>query len=179
MHAFYRDYFWKKGIPQGISKVASPLNEPNVYKIVMDPYMRWISIEKWGLGAFIEMIYDSKLLDFRKLKPQEQLAWRKERVTESQLQVTSLLYNEDDRLVFKEVAFFEGTKVRRCHFLTLFNILVARHELFYKELSDECDGVILYDRNNHPVMKRLYTDWETLSISEESWIPNEDSFSRK
>ncbi len=74
MTKYYLDYFWKNGRPQGLKQVSFEQFqlEKNTYKVVADPYYKRISVERYSLGMFEGVVYDSALFNFRHLKPAEQ-----------------------------------------------------------------------------------------------------------
>lgn len=151
MTMHYTDYYWKMGKPYGIYPVEAHQNLHS-YKIVSDPYFKRISIEKYRFGQFQNVIYDSVLLDFRHLKPTEQTAWQKESLAENK----SLLRNQDDRAILIESYTFEQELCRSCAIQSIHGIPLSLHRMFYQSLQDDFDGVVLYDRENHPVMMKHY-----------------------
>lgn len=171
MTEHYDDYLWKDGIPYGVGKTQD--KDRNItYKILMDPYRKHISIEQYGKGAFKKVIYDSQLLDFRKLKPAEQNAWQKETMAENSEPI-SLIRNQDDRIVYMETYTFDNNLCRECRAHSPHGIPLSRQRMYYKELGDTFNGVILYDCNDHPVMSKTYEfDVETGEFTDlinENW----------
>ncbi|MCH9609664.1 MAG: hypothetical protein S4CHLAM45_00530 [Chlamydiales bacterium] len=163
--SFYADYYWRNGTPYGIG-------EGKTYRIVSDPYRKWISIEKYRGTHLIEVVYDSHLLDFRLLKPLNQLGWRKEPIIESNQLVKQWIFNEDDRAILIEEMLYEKGYCRRCRTLYPCGRLLSEHLLSYKALSDSFNGMTLYDANAHPVMQRIYDDFqhgEWIDLQEERW----------
>lgn len=158
MTKHYSDYVWKGGIPYGINLSTS---NPTTYKIVMDPYKKRISIEKYESLEFVRLIYDSALLDFRHLKPLEQTAWQKTPVKESPKSILSHIRNQDDRLLFFEECFFEGEYCRECYVTSPHGQLLSIHKMYYEALNDAFNGVILFDSNQHSVMQKKYSINET------------------
>src|ERR1700722_17709087 len=103
MSNFYHDYLWKNGIPYGLGTSLEAISgDKEVYKIAMDPYRKRSAIEKWHSGKFLQVIYDSALLDFRHLQPSEQTAWHKVNVHEDNDNVVSEIRNQDDRTILIE-----------------------------------------------------------------------------
>jgi hypothetical protein len=155
MTKYYRDYCWIDAIPYGID----PLEEiatMDTYKIVMDPYRKRISIEKYSRGQFSTTIYDSYLLDFRHLKKPEQTSWQKLPIVEKPEQTICLIRDQDDRVLFLETHLFAKDLCRECRVSSPHSIPLSVHRMFYTELKDPFDGVILYDSNDHPVMMKRY-----------------------
>lgn len=169
---YFLDYYWKNGIPYG-KEIVHCLESMPSYKIVSDPYRKRISIEKYLSGHFIESIYDSILLDFRHLKAAEQHAWQHSSISENESTSTSLIRNQDDRILFKEYSVFEQGFCRKCTIYSPQNILLSVHKMYYERLNDSFNGVILFDVNEHPVMKKKYeVDQDTGEFSvllEECW----------
>lgn len=162
MTKHYRDYFWKEGIPYGIGHIEEPSNENETYKIVMDPYRKHISIEKYIKNCFESIIYDSLFLNFRHLKNEDHRAWKKETVSETPEKVICYLSDQDDRLVFKEIYFFNNDLCTECHVASFHNIPISRQRMYYKTYGDPFDGVILFDQNNHPIVFKKYAFDEEL-----------------
>lgn len=151
MSKFFKDYVWKDGIPYGIQPTNENLSG-NSYKIVMDPYRKRISIENYLDGLFSHIVYDSYLLNFRHLNPASQTAWQKELLPSG----AALIRDQDDRIVFKETYVFEGDLCRECHVTSPHGVQLSIHKMYYKKFDDAFDGVILYDKNDRPVMQKTY-----------------------
>jgi hypothetical protein len=160
MILYYQDYYWRKGKPYGRHSV-DPLQPFYSYKIVSDPYHKRYSIEKYRQGVFEKIIYDSIFLDFRHLNPVEQTAWSKEVLKEEQI-MKCLLRNQDDRAVILETYYFEGVFCRLCQLSSIHGFLLSNQRMYYQALKDSFNGVILYDSEDRPVMKKTYrTNLET------------------
>lgn len=172
MTRHFRDYVWKKGTPHGRVPVEGK-NEDISYKIVADPYGKRISIEKYRLGIFDSVVYDSLLLDFRTLNPVSHSAWQTEPLEAAHAGSVYLIRNQDDRLLFKETYVFQGNLCRECHIASAHGIPLSCHKIFYESLNDPFNGVILYDTNWRTVMIKKYEpnpltgEFETLI--EENW----------
>lgn len=175
----YNDYCWKKGFPVGIT--GNGKNEIT-YRIISDPYRKWVSIEQYKLGLFDKVIYDSHLLDFRHLNPANQATWQKIPVNQTETESYCLIRNQDDRALVFETHLFKGERCIECKIHSVHHILIAIQKMSYIELGDPFDGVTLYDNNNHPVMyKRYKTDKETgefAELMEEQWEPQTSIFNR-
>lgn len=174
MHKYFKDYFWKEGIPYGANAIDEPSNFSALsYKIVMDPYRKHISIESYLNGQFSTAVYDSVLLDFRHLKVAAQTAWQKSVIHDNQGNVNCIIRNQDDRILFLESHFFQQGFCRECRVLSVHGIALSTHRMFYTALGDHFNGVILFDRNSHPVMlKRYDVDGETgefTQLLKEDW----------
>lgn len=144
MHAAYKDYCWKEGKPVGIGKTSE---EASVYyRIISDPYQKWISIELYRKGVFAALLYDSRLLDFRKLHAAEQIAWRKELSKKGE----AWIYNEDDRLILRE-SYTESS----CEIYSPHGFFLCRYQLLKKVAR-----VILVDSHSHPVLVQQYRTCE-------------------
>lgn len=171
MTKHYQDYKWKEGIPYGINALDSPRGIN--YKISMDPYRKRITIEKYQDQTFDTVLYDTAFLDFRSLKSLDQTAWQKSILTESPKQITCLLRNQDDRVVFVEEHHMENGCCRECRVHSPQGYPLSIHKMYYKALGDRFDGVILYDPQFRPVMYKTYQiDPKTSEFSdliEECW----------
>jgi len=160
------------GKPYGSEEVESA-NAPFSYKIVVDPYFKRLSVEKYQLHRFEEVIYDSILLDFRQLSLKDQIAWEREVLKETDHQTICLLRNQDDRAVLQETLTFESGYCRTCLTSSVHGLPLATHQMFYRSLNDSFDGVVLYDREGRPVMMKSYeTDpltGEFTNLISEEW----------
>lgn len=152
----YRDYFWKEGIPYGLEPLNSEGQEKECYKIVMDPYRKRISIEKYSNTHFINTIYDSALLNFRHLNQIEQQSWQKIPMKENDQTMECLIRDQDDRVLFLETYSFEQNLCVQCVARSPQNIILSIQKMHYTYLGDEKNEVILYDINHHPVIQKLY-----------------------
>ncbi len=139
----------------------------------MDPYRKRIAIERYILGKFKDIIYDSAFLDFRHLKPAEHTAWQKCILSEDEDSMVAAIYNQDDRLILMEKYMFENKLCRSCIATSAHGIPLSLQKMYYKVLGDTVNGVVLWDINNHPVMFKTYaTDeiaGEFTEILEELW----------
>ncbi|MBA2727620.1 MAG: hypothetical protein H0U49_05545 [Parachlamydiaceae bacterium] len=172
MSNFYHNYIWKNGIPYGLG-AGSEEAPADAYKIAMDPYRKRIAIEKWDLGKFVRVIYDSALLDFRHLQPSEQTAWQKVIVQEDSETVISEIRNQDDRTLLIETYSFEKGFCRHCHTHSAHRVPVAEQKLYYKALGDAFNGVILFDSAGRGVMFKRYScddlSGEFTDLIDEHW----------
>jgi len=170
----YRDYYWKDGLPQGLS--AFNLDESIKglsYKISSDPYHRRVSIEKYIDEDFDRLIYDSGLFDFRHLHPSRQTTWQKTQISETKEQVISHIRDQDDRLLLIEDYRFENHLCRECRASSPFGILLSIQKIYYKTLGDDFNGVTLVDCNDHTVLLKRYefdeNSQEFTQLLEEQW----------
>jgi hypothetical protein len=148
----FKTYSWKEGSPIGL-QIATE-DSPITYKIVKDPYRKRISLEKYQNGNYLCTVYDSGLFDFRKLNKPEQKVWQKE-----DGESTSLIRDEDDRVILKERYVFVENFCREVLLFSPQDILVGRQKMFYSKLNDPFDGAILYDLEGEVVLwKRYHTD---------------------
>ena len=172
MTKYYKDYRWVDAIPYGIEPVEE-IAKSDTYKIVMDPYRKRISIEKYSLGQFSQVVYDSYLLDFRHLKKPEQTAWQKLPILEEPSQTVCLIRDQDDRVLFVETHRFVNAYCTECRVNSPHGVPLSVHRMFYTPFSDPFNGVILYDANDHAVMRKTY-DFDTefkqfTKLIEENW----------
>lgn len=152
MTKFYQEYYWKGGVPYG-------RGDGSTYKIVADPYRKWVSLEQYQGGVFAKTIYDSRFIDFRKLNPAEQVGWERELVSEGEEQAVYLIRNQDDRVVYRETLFFQEGRCVECHIHSPQNIPLSIHKMSGGE-------VVLYDSNAHIVMVKKYLIDESGQFSE-------------
>lgn len=173
MSKYFSDYFWRNGIPYGKGAVKEEFS--STYKIVMDPYRKHISIEKYAKGEFISVIYDSILLDFRQLKSLEQAAWQRIELSSTPQKVLCLIRNPDDRVLFLETHLFEQERCRECHIHSPHGHFLSVHKMFYTALGDPFNGVMLFDQNEHLVMYKHYEvdplTCEFTQLTKEEWSP--------
>lgn len=156
MNKYYRNYFWKEGIPYGIGGAHEDLNQRESYKIVMDPYRKRISIEKYIFQKYLSTIYDSALLNFRHLNPIEQQSWQKEVISETAETTQCLIRDQDDRVLFIESYFFEDNYCKKCEAHSPHGILLSIQHMQYQILGESENSVTLMDANEHPVLKKIY-----------------------
>lgn len=175
MSKHFRDYGWKGGIPygKGVSEENLKIPAAETYKIIMDPYRKRISIEKYDQMQFASIIYDSALLDFRHLKSDEQTAWQKTPIANGCGKETCIIRNQDDRILFVESYLFEGERCRECIVHSPHGHLLSKHKMFYTGLNDSFNGVILFDCNERPVMRKSYnideSTGEFTDLTHEEW----------
>jgi hypothetical protein len=167
---YYSDYYWDEGRPVGKGSPGGRLDsQQEYYKVVADPYFKWISIEKYQGEEFVGILYDSKIFDFRNLKPANQTAWEKVPLSKD----SSLIRDQDDRIILFEEYFFEGDRCRQCRTRSVHGVPISLQKIYYKELGDSVNAVALFDNNSHLVMYKLYdTDPETgefRNVLEEKW----------
>lgn len=161
MFKHFKDYYWKQGKPYG-TQVSDPAQTPCSYKIIVDPYYKRFSIEKYQFTHFDKIIYDSGLLDFRHLTLKDQMAWQRENFKEECDASLCLLRNQEDRAILIERLIFEGDVCRMCTTSSIHGIPLAIHRMYYCSLNDPFNGVILYDIEKRPVMMKVY-ERDTLS----------------
>ncbi|MCB1111423.1 MAG: hypothetical protein H7A37_01375 [Chlamydiales bacterium] len=128
-------------------------SKEEAFRIVIDPYFKRITVEVYEKGCFKRLAYDSALFDFRRLTPVAQNAWRKEMLDES----VYLIRDEDDRVIIKEVYTFDGDRCRECRAYYPYDILVSVQKMYYQDLGDPFNGVVLYDREGRPVTMKEYS----------------------
>jgi len=171
MFPFYKDYIWKEGIPHGINRLKEPSNT-FCYRIVVSPYNKHISLEKYRGEIFQQTVYDSQSFDFRLLKPESQVGWKKEVLREKTNSESCLIRDQDDRVVILETYFFENKHCRRCLIQTPLLMHIATQKMYYMILDDNFNGAVLYDTENHPVMFKRYDADATgnfTTLLEECW----------
>lgn len=166
----YRDYIWEEGKPLGISPIAAPEEQELSYKIVADPYNKWISIEKYEGTEWTGTAYDSKLFDFRSLKQTNQTAWTKTAIQEKD---RYLIRDENDRIICIEEYVFKENLCVLCRAYSVHGIPLSLQQMLYTALGDPFNGVVLFDANGHRVMNKMYEiDRETgefAQLLQENW----------
>ena len=164
---FAHDYSWKDGRPILHRTLKDPLNQGLCFKLISDPYHKHITVEKYKNGLYNSTVYDSKILDFRKLKPVDQTGWSQESIDQK-----VLIRDIDDRVVHIEHHEFEETFCRTCKIYSPQNWLASIHRLYYKKLGDLFNGVVLFDSNEKPVLVKKYAVNEKNEFTElklEEW----------
>jgi hypothetical protein len=155
MFPHFREYYWKEGKPYGTQEVA-PAQTSFSYKIIVDPYYKRFSIEKYHFIHFEKVIYDSCLLDFRHLTLKDQMAWQREILKEEDNSSLCLLRNQEDRAILIETLTFEENLCRICTTTSTHGVSLAMHRMYYRCLNDPFNGVVLYDIEGRPVMMKVY-----------------------
>lgn len=166
----YAAYRWKKGIPYGTTTTSS--HTIDAYKIIHDPYYKRLTIEKYRQGTFLEVVFDSHFIDFRHLNERNQKAWGRQIIEETLTSTTCLIRDMDDRILFLEKHYFENGLCLSCEIFTPQGWLLAINQMFYQVKGDLFNGVILYDREKNPVMKKRYSltsENEFHEVLEECW----------
>ncbi len=151
MEELFADYIWKQGVPRGTQK-----KDKTGFKIVMDPYRKRISIEQYEDTRFVAIIYDSSLLDFRKLTPQDQMVWRRTVIEETGTTCVSLIRDAVDRLILIEIGSFDRNFCTQCEMRSPQGTLLSTHKMHSTKRGDSFNGVILYDATLRPVMCKKY-----------------------
>ncbi len=154
MNKTFKSYYWDNGRPRGSG--VTEASESVTYKVVVDPYYKRYSLEKYEKGQFVDIIYDSALYDFRWLKPQEQAAWHKETIKETENQLTCLIRNQDDRVIAMEKYTFEKGLCLSCEICYPHGPLIAKQHITYQKLGAEENTVTLLDRLDNPVVIKKY-----------------------
>lgn len=181
MHPYYRDYCWQNGVPRGCGRVPdTDLSLHAVaYRIIDDPYRKRFSVERYRDGLFDVIAYDSQLLDFRKLKPVEQQGWQRQVLETSGDATVCLIRNQEERVLYVERMRFDGTRCRECQLSTPQGVVLSIHRMFYRDLGDGFDGILLHDANDHCVLAKRYAiglTGEFSELLEERWDLQDSSF---
>lgn len=169
----YRDYFWKNGRPQGRGHI--PPSEDlalRSYVIQTDPYHKRYSIELYQGLRLKQVVYDSALLDFRRLKESEQQGWQRECIKQDATSSLFWIRNQEDRAILREKLDFENSLCRRCRIYGPQGLLLATQTMFYTALHDPWNGVLLHDRYLHLVLAKRYSayaDGTFEKLLEERW----------
>jgi len=165
------------GEPCGRS-VVDPSQAEISYKIVVDPNYKRFSIEKYRKNAFFCVIYDSYLLDFRHLNASDQSSWQKEILSKSAESMECLLRDHEDRAILYETYNFESGRCRSCLTTSIHGFPVAISHMYYCELGDNFNGMIISDIEDRPILKKIYEiDSQTKEFSQlisEDWDMNDE-----
>jgi len=168
---YYSDYYWEDGKPYGQNPLGeTPGRQKTAYRVVSDPYYKWISIEKYENGIFICSIYDTKVFDFRCLKPLHQIAWKKDAISSSDYRC--MIKNQDDRIIALEEYAFAGERCRMCTTHSAHGIIISFQKIYYSDFGDPFNGVALFDSNKRIVMYKRYSidsEGAFLEVLEENW----------
>jgi len=171
----YASYRWKMGRPYGVN---GEIEDGVSYQILADPYRKRMSIERYERETFSSVIYDSALFNFRHLKAEMQIAWRKDVIKETAQEMTCLIRDQDDRIILREVYTFEKAFCKECRAFSPHGIPISLQKMFYKKLGDPFNGVILFDINDIPVLKKIYetnpSTGEFTTLLEEFWEVKEE-----
>lgn len=145
------DYSWKNGIPVGVGPVAK--KQAHYYKVLTEPYHRYYVVEEYRDESFVGIAYDSQLFDFRWLTPASQVGWRKTKEQDN----TFLIRNLEERIVLKEQYHYKADLCISCRSFSPHGPLVSEQKIFYQQLGDPFNRVILFDSQERPVMVKSYT----------------------
>lgn len=165
MNVLFSDIYWKNGRPKGR---GSSTEAGTGYKIVADPYFKQISVEQYENYLFTHTVYDSALLDFRKLREEIHPSWQ---TAQAQGDGREVIRNHDDRVVLVQEFAFIDELCRSCKFYSPHGAFLGSHQLYYTHQGDAFNGVILFDSEARPVMKKTYTfeDGIFTQLQDESW----------
>jgi len=166
MFPYCSDYTWQDGLPTPLDRVE-PASTEECYRVVHDPYRKRVTLERYRLGRFDGVGYDSALLDFRNLGEAQQTAWRKEMEEER-----GIIRDENDRALLIETYEFEGERCRSCHLTSPQGISIGVQRLYYEDFGDSFSGVVLLDAWEHPVLLKRYalsSDGTYGKLLEERW----------
>lgn len=173
----YLDYYWKNGKPVGAG--FGSINDNQAFKVIRDPYGKRYSVEKYALGKFVEIVYDSSLFDFRHLKSEETSAWQRENLEELPELTRALIRSMDERIILREESYFKDGICHSCKIFSPHGVFVGTQNILRTSSGDLFNGVILHDCLNRPVVIKKYSIDESNSFTEllgEQWdhksVPN-------
>ncbi|GAB4233917.1 MAG: hypothetical protein Tsb0021_13050 [Chlamydiales bacterium] len=172
MPDYFLDYSWKEGKPVGRNLIGDPTSAPLSFRVITDPYFKRYTIEKYRWGIFETLTYDSFLLDFRHLTPRDQLAWQRKNISHSDNKDLYLIRDMNDRVIIIESFVYEGSYCRKCALTSPHGILIGTQRIYYKDLGDPFNGVILFDSEGQKVMKKGYEvdrQGNFTKLLEENW----------
>jgi hypothetical protein len=150
----YKDYIWKSGIPYGIQPTEAL--QGITYKVPCDPYYRVVFIEKYVDGRFDRLVYDSRLLNFRKLNPQDQTSWERKILEDTENRIIAEVRNHDDQLIVIETMEYQHQLCKSCRLHSPQGIFLSEHRMSYAHLGDSFNGVTLFDSNEHVILVKKY-----------------------
>lgn len=160
MNSFFKDYRWIKGKPVGFDPLTEESRQNNDrelnFKIVVDPYFKRYTIEQYFGRTFQNVVYDSLLLDFRKISPQEQTAWERQFLEKSEHKELAIIRDIHDRIILKEEYLFQEGLCRSCLIFSPQGWHLATQKIFYRKFGDPFNGVHLYDLLDHLVIEKKY-----------------------
>jgi hypothetical protein len=139
----FKDYCWCQGKPVGISKTSKETAQS--FKIIGDAYHKRFSVERYEMGRFASVVYDSSLFDFRLLKKADEAGWQRETIEETGTHTLSLIRNMEERVILIEKAFFENNICRLCKIYSPQSIEIASQDICFRSRGDAFDGVMLKD----------------------------------
>jgi hypothetical protein len=169
MTTFFCDYSWKAGKPvgKGVVKQDSGVPFQSCYKIVIDPYYKRISVESYQAGKWHSLVYDSALLDFRKLNERDQMAWQRETILSLPDEAVCLIRDHDDRVICMEKHRLKDNIPISCEILSPQGILLAIQKMHYTALGDLFNGVTFLDSTGRQVLKKVYAvDEQTFEFTD-------------
>lgn len=167
MFTYFCDYSWKAGKPVGRGVVSGDDPEQLCYKIVADPYYKKISVESYRAGKWQSVVYDSSLLDFRRLNERDQNAWQKEVISSEANEVVCLIRDQDDRVVCLEKHQLKEEIPVACQIYSPHGIYIGCQKMHYIAWGDAFNGVTLSDSTGRMVLKKVYAfDEETFEFTE-------------
>jgi hypothetical protein len=155
---YFSTYYWRDGIPYGKARMPAEgaKTASAAFGIIIDPYRKRVSVEKYRLGVFERVVYDSNLFDFRHLKPQEQLAWSKEILKEDSDRTIALIRNEHHRVILLETYLFKEGCCDHCSISSPHGIFLCSQSFYSMEKGDPFNGSVLFDAEGIPVMMQRY-----------------------
>lgn len=169
----FLNYRWDHGTPKGLKKISEPTCGP-YYTVVGDPYRKRFSIEKFVNKKFDSIVYDSALFDFRHLKPEHQATWEKIALEESKEEASYLIRDHYGRAIVVEKYTFKEDRCIQCHAYYPDGPLLSQQKMFYQELGDPFNGVILYDRERRSIVRKEYLveNGQFTELLHEDWAPS-------
>lgn len=157
--AFWLDYCWKNGKPVGKEPLRSDGSDQPYYKIVIDPYFKRISVEQYKNNFWYSTVYDSLLLDFRKLSEREQLSWQKTIQSSDAENVECVIRDHEDRVICIEKHRLNQSLPVECKLYSPLGALLAMQKISYSVKGDAFNGVTLFDATGRPVREKRY-EWD-------------------
>lgn len=174
---FCSDYYWKNGKPVGKQPIGAihPDDRP-YYKIVIDPYFKRISVEQYENHHWNSTVYDSLLLDFRKLNEREQLSWQKVVQFSDSEKVECIIRDHDDRVICIEKHILSHTLPVECRLYSPLGAHLATQKISYQSKGDPFNGVTLFDATGRRVREKRY-EWDLHSQEFTNLLTDQQDFS--
>jgi hypothetical protein len=153
-HHFFTNYYWEKGRPKGTGLAKKP--EKNCFRIITDAYFKRYIVERYDQGLYQETLYDSFLLDFRKLDSKNQLGWQKVCVFSTKEKEIHRLLDLEERTILVETSYFKEGLCLLTESHHPQGTLVCKNQLLYKQFGDNINGSMLLDRGGRVVALKEY-----------------------
>ena len=167
MYPCCTDYSWSNGRPVPLDSVPLDSLDLRHYRLITDPYGKRTTIELHKDGFLQRCIYDSDLMNFRKLSELEDLD-----VTRDKIEGGAVIRNDEDRALWMEYYRFDGDICVGAEIRSPHGSLIGVQDISYTKLGRPFNGVILRDAEAKAVTMKTYRvdeEGEFLELLEEHW----------